>query len=84
MLERWFPELWLQAPDIMYLTMIYSDRYWGQSSPYQSLTTENLQYLTLQNAIADLTHFAETVNLPFDPQGTSKASKAVGTQLENP
>ncbi|MCJ1245001.1 hypothetical protein MMC30_002202 [Trapelia coarctata] len=51
-------------------------RYWGQSSPYQTLTTENLQYLTLQNAIADLTHFAETVNLPFDPQGTSKASKA--------
>jgi len=68
---------------ILHLTTIYLDRYWGQSSPYQSLTTENLQYLTLQNAIADLTHFAETVNLPFDPQGSSKASRAVSTQLEN-
>lgn len=62
------------------MTLICLDRYWGQSSPYQSLTTENLQYLTLQNAIADLTHFAETVDLPFDPQGTSKASKAVSLQ----
>lgn len=51
-------------------------RYWGTSSPVQELTTKNLQYLTLKNSIYDTTYFANHVNLPFDNNGTSKASKA--------
>lgn len=53
------------------------DRYWGTSSPYQSLTSETLQYLTLEQSIADLTHFAKTVDLPFDEDHSSNADNAV-------
>jgi len=55
----------------------FVDRYWGFSSPYEVLTTDNLRYLTLNQSIADLTHFASTVKLPFDPHKTSVAAKAV-------
>jgi len=51
-------------------------RYWGDSSPYQELTTKNLQYLTLKNSISDLTHFARSVSLPFDKTNSSQADKA--------
>lgn len=54
-----------------------TDRYWGQSSPYIDLNAETLQYLTLNNSIADLTYFAENVKLPFDTNGTTNAQKAV-------
>ena len=53
------------------------DRYYGRSSPYDALTTKNLQYLTLNETISDVTHFAMTVNLPFDDNGKSNAGKAV-------
>lgn len=49
--------------------IVLEHRYWGYSSPFADLTTKNLQYLTLENAIADLVHFARTVKLPFDPEG---------------
>ena len=51
-------------------------RYWGFSSPYPELTTENMQYQTLKNAIADLNYFALNVKLPFDTTGGSNANKA--------
>ncbi|KAK8211846.1 putative serine peptidase [Phyllosticta capitalensis] len=51
-------------------------RYWGQSSPYDELTTKNLQYLTLEQSIKDTTHFAKTVALPFDTNGSSNAANA--------
>lgn len=51
-------------------------RYWGDSSPYDTLTTETLAYLTLENSIKDNVHFAETVELPFDPSGQSNAQHA--------
>ncbi|KAF4991400.1 hypothetical protein FDECE_14055 [Fusarium decemcellulare] len=51
-------------------------RYWGSSSPYATLDTKNLQHLTLKNAIADLTNFAKTVRLPFDPTGSSRPDRA--------
>lgn len=57
--------------------VLVEHRYWGNSSPYQNLTTENLQYLTLENSIADFTHFAQTVDFPFDPTHSSNAGKAV-------
>lgn len=52
------------------------DRYWGESSPYDDLTTENLQDLTLKNAIADFVNFAKTVKLPFDTNHSSNADNA--------
>ena len=53
------------------------DRYFGTSSPYAELTTENLRYLTLKNSIADLIHFARNADLPFDRSGNSSAKNAV-------
>ncbi len=72
-----FPE-WIEISRRLTLC---EDRYWGTSSPYQNLTTENLQYLTLKNNIADLVHFAKTVQLPFDPKNTSQADVAVCSHL---
>ena len=51
-------------------------RYWGFSSPFPELTTENMQYLTLKNAIADLNYFALNAKLPFDLTGATNADKA--------
>lgn len=56
--------------------VLIEHRYWGESSPYEELTTKNLQYLTVPNAIADLTYFARNVKLPFDTNGTSNAPNA--------
>lgn len=57
-------------------TILMEHRYWGNSSPYSVLTTENLTYLTLENAIADTTYFANNVQLPFDTNGSSNAQNA--------
>lgn len=48
-------------------------RYWGESSPFENLTTKNMRYLTLANSIADTTYFARNVELPFDTNGSSNA-----------
>lgn len=56
--------------------IVLEHRYWGVSSPFDDLSTKNLQYLTLSNSIADLTHFARTAKLPFDLNGTSQAPNA--------
>lgn len=56
--------------------ILIEHRYWGYSSPFANLTTDNLQYLTLDNAVQDLIYFAENVRLPFDPQGSSRPDKA--------
>ncbi len=50
-------------------------RYWGESAPFANLTTKNLRFLTLANAIADMTNFARTVNLPF-AQSSNASSNA--------
>ena len=64
------------ASEIGAAVIVMEHRYWGRSSPYAELTTENMQYLTLTNAIADFTNFATNGVLPFDPHGTSTASRA--------
>lgn len=46
--------------------IVLEHRYWGESSPYQELTTENLKYLTLNNSIHDLVYFAHNFKAPFD------------------
>jgi hypothetical protein len=56
--------------------VILEHRYWGRSSPYDNLTVENLQYLTLDNSLKDLTYFAKTFVPPFDDSGASSADKA--------
>lgn len=57
-------------------TILMEHRYWGDSSPYSVLTTENLTYLTLENSIKDTTYFANNVQLPFDTNGSSNAQNA--------
>ncbi len=64
------------AKEIGAAVIVLEHRYWGFSSPYQELTTENLQYQTLENAIADLNYFALNATLPFDPTGSSNAHNA--------
>ena len=36
-------------------------RYYGQSQPFNDLSAEHLQYLTIENALADLAHFQNTI-----------------------
>jgi hypothetical protein len=64
------------AQEIGAAIIVLEHRYWGFSSPFEELTTENLQYQTLKNAIADLNHFALTAKLPFDTTGATNADKA--------
>jgi hypothetical protein len=64
------------AQEIGAAMIVLEHRYWGFSSPFEELTTENLQYLTLKNAIADLNYFALTAKLPFDTSGASNADNA--------
>lgn len=64
------------AQEIGAAIIVLEHRYWGFSSPFEELTTENMQYLTLKNAIADLNYFALTAKLPFDTTGASNAEKA--------
>lgn len=54
-----------------------SDRFWGKSSPFSVLDTKNLSYLTLDNSVADMVHFAKSVKLPFDKNSSSNAPQAV-------
>ena len=53
------------------------DRFWGESSPFSVLDTKNLSYLSLDNSVADMVHFAKTVKLPFDKNSSSNAPQAV-------
>lgn len=64
------------AKEIGAAVIVIEHRYWGTSSPFDDLTTKNLQYLTLENSISDLVRFAEHATLPFDPKHTSKPSEA--------
>lgn len=52
------------------------DRYYGASSPFDTLTVENLQLLTVKQAVADNVYFAQTVDLPFDTDHSSNAPAA--------
>jgi len=51
--------------------VILEHRYWGESSPYDTLTSANLKYLTLDNSIKDNTYFANNFDAPFDKSGKS-------------
>ncbi|KAJ5732680.1 Peptidase S28 [Penicillium malachiteum] len=66
----------LYAQEIQGAVIVLEHRYWGESSPYDVLTTENLQYLTLENSVKDLVYFAENVDLEFDTDSSSNAQNA--------
>lgn len=56
--------------------ILLEHRYWGYSSPYANLTTDNLQHLNLDQHLQDLVYFAKHVNFTFDPTGSSQPDKA--------
>jgi len=59
------------ASEIGAAVIVLEHRYWGTSTPVANFKTENMKYLTLDNAIKDMTHFANTVQLPFAPNGSN-------------
>lgn len=72
--------LWWNVSSLLSISLQFADilidRFWGSSSPYDVLTTENLQLLTLKQAIADFVNIAKTIDLPFDTDHSSNADKA--------
>ncbi|KAI9692228.1 MAG: hypothetical protein M1822_006458 [Bathelium mastoideum] len=66
----------VEAQKIGAAVIVLEHRYWGMSSPFSDLTTANMTYLTLPNAIADLTYFAQNAVLPFTEQGQVKSNAA--------
>lgn len=63
----------LLASEIGAAVFVMEHRYWGLSSPFPELTTENMKYLTLENALKDMTYFANNVKLPFAKHVPSNA-----------
>ncbi|ODA80554.1 hypothetical protein RJ55_03513 [Drechmeria coniospora] len=72
--NRTLPGLFAQASGGA--ALLLEHRYWGGSSPFTNLTAKTLQYLNLENSIADLVYFAKNVDLAFDPTGSSRPDKA--------
>jgi len=66
----------LMAKELGAAVLILEHRYYGESSPFDTLTVENLQYLTLNDSIHDLTYFANNFKLPFDSTNKSTPAKA--------
>lgn len=57
--------------------IVIEHRYWGESIPFEELTTETLQYLDLPQSIWDMTYFAQHVQLGFDTShGKANAPKS--------
>lgn len=46
------------------LGVIIENRYYGQSVPFENLTTDNLAYLTNEQTIADFAYFAQHATFP--------------------
>ncbi|KAI1265567.1 serine carboxypeptidase S28 [Xylariaceae sp. FL1019] len=55
----------LFAQEFKGIAIVIEHRYFGESVPYDTLTAETLQYLTLPQSIKDMTNFASTIDLPF-------------------
>ncbi|XP_014550167.1 hypothetical protein COCVIDRAFT_116260 [Bipolaris victoriae FI3] len=66
----------LVAKEVRGAVVLVEHRYFGESQPFSNLSTANLQYLTLDQVLADFVHFARTVDLPFDLSGQSHPSRA--------
>ncbi|KAH7916581.1 peptidase S28 [Hygrophoropsis aurantiaca] len=46
-------------------TVILEHRFYGNSNPYNNLTSQSLAVHTVEQAVEDLAYFAKTVNLPM-------------------
>ncbi|KAI2625035.1 peptidase S28 [Hypoxylon sp. NC1633] len=66
----------LIAKEVGGAVVMVEHRYWGNSTPYEIQSTKNLQFLNLDQSVADFVNFARTVKLPFDANGTSNAPQA--------
>ncbi|CAK7263729.1 hypothetical protein SEPCBS119000_000631 [Sporothrix epigloea] len=56
--------------------VILEHRYYGESSPYDELNVKHLEFLTVDQAMRDLTYFAENWVPPFDTSGKSSPAHA--------
>ncbi|KAI0179393.1 peptidase S28 [Hypoxylon sp. FL1284] len=59
------------AKEVGGAVVMVEHRYWGNSTPFDVQSTKNLQFLNLDQSVADFVHFARTAKLPFDANGTS-------------
>ncbi|KAF6822455.1 extracellular serine carboxypeptidase 1 [Colletotrichum plurivorum] len=59
-----------------FLTVSTTDRYYGESLPFKTLTAETLQYHNVPQSIYDNVYFAETAKLGFDKKGGANADKS--------
>ncbi|KAL5354422.1 hypothetical protein ACLOAV_000511 [Pseudogymnoascus australis] len=64
------------AREVKAAIILVEHRYWGESSPYEVQDAEAFRYLTVDQTIADYTHFARTARLPFDTNASSNAPQA--------
>ena len=46
-------------------TVLIEHRFFGYSNPYDNLTSQSLELLTIQQAIDDLAYFAQNADLPM-------------------
>ncbi|CEJ82356.1 hypothetical protein VHEMI02426 [[Torrubiella] hemipterigena] len=53
------------AQEVKGAAIVIEHRYYGDSSPYNNLNSETLQYLTLDQSLRDLVNFAKNVKLHF-------------------
>ncbi|KAG8957487.1 hypothetical protein FRC03_010084 [Tulasnella sp. 419] len=54
--------------------VILEHRYYGESSPYTSLTTANLKHLNLDNSIEDIKFFVDNAKLPWASSAKVKST----------
>ncbi|KAK6213288.1 endoprotease [Colletotrichum tabaci] len=73
----------LVAKEVGGAVVLVEHRYFGDSNPFQNLTTQNMQYLTLEQVLADFVHFARTADLLFDPSGKSHPSQTPWVWIGN-
>ncbi|KAJ4010984.1 hypothetical protein NW752_007477 [Fusarium irregulare] len=52
--------------------LMLENRYFGKSSPFQNLTTENMKFYTEDQIIRDKIHFAKTADLPFAKKDSAR------------
>jgi hypothetical protein len=64
------------AQEMKGAAIVLEHRYYGDSSPYDELTTKNLQYLTLDQSMQDIIYFAHNVQLHFDEDGSTRPDKS--------
>ncbi|KAF9773591.1 hypothetical protein IL306_008580 [Fusarium sp. DS 682] len=60
--------------------LMLENRYFGQSSPYEQLTTKNMEFYSEDQLIRDKIYFANNVQLPFAKNGSIRPSKVPWVQ----